>query len=436
MDRDAQPLFPNAPAGDGLDLSFELDDDPAIAALATTALHAGRVPDPVTGAILPPIYQTTTYVQKKVGEHLGYTYSRTANPTVTALEKRLAALEGGAHALCFSTGLAATVGLALGLLRAGDRVVLSAVVYGGTYRLFRDLLSRFGVVTDTVDSSDEGALAAALATPAKLLLIESPANPTLRLTDIARAAELGHAAGGVVVVDNTLLTPVLQRPLELGADIVLHSTTKFIEGHNATVGGALILNDAALAEKLGWTRNAIGAIQSPWNAWLTLQGVKTLPLRIARHGANALTVARFLAGHPQVVRLLYPGLASFPQAELARRQQRGGGALLAFEVAGGAVAGARLMSALRICSLAENLGAAETLVTHPVSMTHAAVPPAERAAAGITDGLVRLSVGLEDPQDLIADLAQALAACAAEPQETSVAGGETSARAVVVESTP
>ncbi|HEV8629937.1 MAG TPA: PLP-dependent transferase [Thermoanaerobaculia bacterium] len=439
MDRDPQPLFATAApalADPGFDLSFELDADPAIAALATTALHAGRVPDPVTGALLPPIYQTTTFVQKKVGEHLGYTYSRSGNPTVSALERRLAALEGGAHALCFSTGLAATVALALGLLRAGDRVVLSAVVYGGTYRLFRDLLAGFGVVTDTVDSSDNEALARTLATPARLLLVESPANPTLRLTDLARAAELGHAAGAVVVVDNTLLTPVLQRPLELGADIVLHSTTKFIEGHNATVGGALILDDAALAERLGWTRNAIGAIQSPWNAWLTLQGVKTLPLRITRHGANALTVARFLAGHPQVVRLLYPGLASFPQAELARRQQRGGGALIAFEVEGGAAAGARLMAALRLCSLAENLGAAETLVTHPVSMTHAAVPQAEREAAGITDGLVRLSVGLEDPQDLIADLAQALAACAFEPAPSDALATGEPARSAAVGSEP
>jgi cystathionine beta-lyase/cystathionine gamma-synthase len=377
--------------------------------LATTALHAGRVPDPTTGALLPPIYQTTTFVQQRVGEHLGYTYSRSGNPTVSALERRLAALEGGAFALCFSTGLAATTALALGLLRAGDRVVLSAVVYGGTWRLFTDLLAGLGVVTDAVDTGDDEALARALSTPARLLFVETPANPTLRLTDLALATRLGRVAGAVVAVDNTLLTPVLQRPLELGADVVLHSTTKFIDGHNATVGGALIVDDAALAERLAWTRNAIGAIQSPWNAWLTLQGVKTLPLRMERHCANALTVARFLAGHPAVTRICYPGLDDFPQAALARRQQRSGGALIAFEVSGGAPAGARLMAALRVCSLAENLGAAETLVTHPATMTHAAVPAERRAAAGITDGLVRLSVGLEDPQDLVADLAQALA---------------------------
>ena len=380
------------------------------ASLDTLALHAGRVPDPTTGALLPPIYQTTTYVQARVGEHLGYTYSRTANPTVTALERRLAALEGGEHALAFSTGLAATAALALGLLRAGDRVVLSAVVYGGTYRLFADLLAGFGVVTESVDTGDGEALARALATPARLLFVESPANPTLRLTDLALAARLGREAGAVVVVDNTLLTPALQRPLQLGADVVLHSTTKYIEGHNATVGGALVTSDAALAERLGWTRNAIGAIQSPWNAWLTLQGVKTLPLRMRRHCENALAVARFLAAHPRVRWIAYPGLETFPQAGLARRQQGAGGALVAFEVEGGAEAGARLMAALRLWSLAENLGAAESLVTHPASMTHAAVPREAREAAGIGDGLVRLSVGLEEPGDLIADLAQALEA--------------------------
>jgi cystathionine beta-lyase/cystathionine gamma-synthase len=399
----AAPPIERAPVA-----AWEADRELDLPPLATVALHAGREPDPATGALLPPIYQTTTYVQRRVGEHRGYTYSRTANPTVTALERRLAALEGGEHALAFSTGLAATTALGLGLLRAGDRVVLSAVVYGGTYRLLTDLLAGFGVATDTVDSGDAEALAHALSTPARLLLVESPANPTLRLTDLALAARLGHAAGAVVVVDNTLLTPVLQRPLALGADVVLHSTTKYIEGHNATVGGALVTSDPALAERLSWTRNAIGTIQSPWNAWLTLQGAKTLPLRMRRHCDNALAVARFLATHPRVQWLSYPGLASFPQAELARRQQGAGGAMIAFEVEGGGGAGVDLLSALRLWSLAENLGAAESLVTHPASMTHAAVPAAARAASGITEGLVRLSVGLEEPADLIADLAQAL----------------------------
>jgi cystathionine beta-lyase/cystathionine gamma-synthase len=242
------------------------------------------------------------------------------------------------------------------------------------------------------------------------VFVETPANPTLKLTDIEVVAQLAHDAGAVVVVDNTLLTPVLQRPLDLGADIVLHSTTKFIEGHNATLGGALITRDAGLHEKMTFLRNAIGAIQSPFNAWLTLQGVKTLPLRMERHSANALRVARFLESHPRVTRILYPGLESFPQYELARRQQGSGGALMAFEVEGGTEAGVRVMNGVRLCALAENLGAAETLVTHPASMTHAAVPVEQRLATGITDGLIRISVGLENPDDIIADLRRALEA--------------------------
>jgi cystathionine beta-lyase/cystathionine gamma-synthase len=386
-------------------IALDVETDPSF---ATLALHAGAEPDPTTGAILTPIYQSTTYVQEAVGVHKGYTYSRSGNPTVTALERRLAALEGADHATCYSTGLAATTALALALLQAGDRAVLSDVVYGGTVRLFQQILSRFGVEAEFVDTADPIALETALRRPARLLFIETPANPTLKLTDIELAADLGHAAGAVVVVDNTLLTPVLQRPLDLGADVALHSTTKFIEGHNATVGGALITRDAALQERFAFLRNAIGAIQSPFNAWLTLQGVKTLPLRMERHAENALRVARFLEGHPRVTRILYPGLDSFPQRELARRQQRSGGALLAFEVEGGTEAGARVMNSVRLCSLAENLGAAETLVTHPASMTHAAVPVEQRLATGITDGLIRISVGLENPDDLIADLQQAL----------------------------
>lgn len=386
------------------------DVQPAAPAIDTQALHAGAIPDPTTGAILVPVYQSTTYVCEAVGKNKGYSYSRTGNPTVTALEVRLAALERAAYGTCYSTGLAATTVVALALLSAGDRAVLSDVTYGGTVRLFQQVLSRFGVEAEFVDTADLAALEAALSRPAKLLFLETPANPTLKLTDIAAASRLGHAAGAVVVVDNTLLSPALQQPLLLGADVVLQSTTKFIDGHNATVGGALLTNDAALHEKFGWHRNATGTIQSPWNAWLTLQGVKTLPLRMERHSRNALAVATFLEQHPRVTTLHYPGLPSFPQYELAVRQQQSGGALLAFEVEGGTEAGIRVMNALRLCSLAENLGAAETLVTHPASMTHAAVPAEQRAKTGITDGLVRLSVGLENPDDLIADLAQALAA--------------------------
>lgn len=380
--------------------------------LATAALHAGAEPDPTTGAIVPPIYQTTTYRQTAVGQDKGYTYSRSGNPTVTALEKRLAALEGAEYATCYGTGLAATTTLCLALLQAGERVILGQAIYGGTVRLVRQVLSRFGVTADFVDTSDLSALAAALQQgPTRFVFIETPANPTLRLTDIAAAAQLAHAHGALLVVDNTLLTPALQRPLDLGADVVLHSTTKFIEGHNATVGGALVVSDAELHEKFAFTRNASGAIQAAFPAWLTLQGVKTLPVRIAQHCANALEIATWLAQQPQITRLYYPGLPSFPQYELACRQQKAGGALIALEVAGGTEAGLQLMNAVKLCALAENLGSAETLITHPASMTHAAVPTAQRVAAGITDGLVRLSVGLENPADIIADLAQALPSC-------------------------
>lgn len=374
----------------------------------TLALHAGTAPDPVTGALLTPIYQTTTFTQDAVGTHKGFTYSRAGNPTVAALERRLAALEGAPFATCYATGQAATTALCLALLKAGDRVVVSQAVYGGTVRLLRQVLAPFGVNAEFIDTSDADALARALREPAQFVFIETPANPTLKLTDIQLAARLAHASGALLVVDNTLLTPALQRPFDLDADVVLHSTTKFIEGHNATVGGALVTRDAELHERFAFTRTATGVIQSPFNAWLTLQGVKTLSLRMAQHSENALRIARFLEAHPRVASLAYPGLASFPQFELARRQQKTGGALIAFEVEGGEEAGIRLMNSVQVCSLAENLGAAETLITHPVSMTHGSVPPEQRAAAGITDGLVRLSVGLEHPEDVIADLEQAL----------------------------
>lgn len=374
----------------------------------TLALHAGARPDPTTGAMLTPIYQTTTYRQERVGRDKGFTYSRSGNPTVSALEQRLAALEGAEFCTCFATGLAATTALSLALLRSGDRVVVSQAVYGGTVRLFQQVLAAFGVVAEFIDTSDEQAVSTALRDPCKFIFVETPANPTLILTDIQLCARLAHAAETLLVVDNTLLTPALQRPLDLGADVVLHSTTKFIEGHNATVGGAVITREAGLHEKFAFVRNAIGAIQSPFPAWLTLQGVKTLPLRMAQHSENALHIARFLQSHDRIASVAYPGLESFPQFSLAQRQQTAGGALIAFEVKGGVEAGIRLMNSVRLCALAENLGAAETIITHPASMTHADVPPSQRQAAAITDGLVRLSVGLESPIDLIRDLAQAL----------------------------
>ena len=376
--------------------------------IETLALHAGTQPDPTTGAILTPIYQTTTYRQEAVGVDKGFTYSRAGNPTVAALERRLAALEGAEFATCFSSGLSATTALFLSLLKAGDRVVASEVCYGGTVRLLQQIFSSFGVQADFIDTSNEEAFKEALREPAKLVFIETPANPTLRLTDISLAAKLAHDADAVLIVDNTLLTPALQKPLDLGADVSLHSTTKFIDGHNATVGGALITRNKELHERFDLIRKSTGTIQAPFDAWLTLQGVKTLPLRIRQHSENALKVARFLEDHPRVTTLYYPGLESFPQHELATLQQASGGALIAFEVEGGTEAGIKLMNSVRLCSLAENLGSAETLITHPASMTHAAVPIEQREAAGITDGLVRLSVGLENPEDLIADLDQAL----------------------------
>jgi cystathionine beta-lyase/cystathionine gamma-synthase len=374
----------------------------------TVALHAGTSADPVTGAMVTPIYQTTSYRQEAVGKNKGFKYSRSENPTVSALERRLAAIESAEFATCYSSGLSATNALFLALLKSGDRVVSSQAVYGGTVRLLRQTLAPFGVEAEFVDTADANAFAKALRTPTGIVFIETPANPTLKLTDIELASRLAKKAGALLVVDNTLLTPALQRPLELGADIVLHSTTKFIEGHNATVGGALITRRADLHERFLFTRNTIGAIQSPFAAWLTLQGVKTLPLRMARHCENAWRVARFLETHPRVIELAYPGLESFSQFELAQRQQSAGGALIAFEVEGGVNAGVHLMNSVRLCALAENLGAAETIITHPASMTHGSVPPEQRAAAGITDGLVRLSVGLENSDDIIADLERAL----------------------------
>ncbi|MCA8981598.1 MAG: PLP-dependent transferase [Planctomycetes bacterium] len=379
-------------------------------AFATRSIHGGPGPDPTTGAILTPIHQSTTYVQEEVGRHKGFTYSRDTNPTVAALERALGSLEGTPPAVCTATGMAATSVLCLATLEAGDRVVLGEVVYGGTFRLLAEILSRFDVRVDRVDSSDPNALRAALREPARLVIVESPANPTLGLCDLAAAAEAAHAGGALLVVDNTFMTPALQSPLEFGADVVLYSTTKSIEGHNATLGGALLSRDSDLLECFRSVRKTLGAPQSPFEAWLTLRGLKTLELRMARHSSSALQVARYLAKHPSVARVANPFLEDFPQRELARRQQRDGGGMIALELEGGTPAVLEFLRSTRLFSLAENLGAAESLVTHPATMTHGSVPPAERERLGLGDGLVRLSVGLEDPNDLIADLARALAA--------------------------
>ncbi len=386
--------------------------------LETLAIHGGLTPDPTTGAILTPIYQSTTFVQEAVGQDKGYTYSRSANPTVSALERNLGALEAALPAACFATGMAAISALFLGLLSRDDHVVCGDVVYGGTVRLLRQVLKRFGLQASFVDTSDPKAVREAIRPTTRLVLIETPGNPTLKLTDIRQVAQIAHAAGAWLAVDNTFLTAALQRPLDLGADIAVYSTTKYIEGHNATVGGAVLTRDRVILDQIKFVQNAIGFGQSPFEAWLTLRGVKTLPLRLAQHSSNAFTVARFLENHPRVSRVAYPGLASFPQHELACRQQSDFGGLLAFEVVGGTEAGIRLLNSVKLCSLAENLGAVETLITHPASMTHADVARQDRERAGISDGLVRLSVGLENPQQIIDDLRQALAATTpALPQE-------------------
>jgi cystathionine beta-lyase/cystathionine gamma-synthase len=377
---------------------------------STTAVRGGLRPDPATGAVLTPIYQSTTYHQQAVGVHKGFTYSRAANPTVSALEEALGALENTPPAVCFATGTAAISALFLAVLKAGDHVVVSDVVYGGTVRLFQQILTNFNVEATFVDTSDRAAVAKSIQPNTKLVFIETPANPTLKLTDIAAIAKVAHDAGVRLAVDNTFLTPVLQRPLDLGADITLLSTTKYIEGHNSTVGGSIAARDEALIERLRVVRKTLGCIQSPQESWLTLRGLKTLPLRLQQHSANAQKVAEWLEQHPKIARVHFPGLESSPQHDLAQKQQALPGGMLAFELKGGAEAGIQLMNTVRLCLLAENLGAVETLITHPVSMTHSDVPVEIRERTGITDGLVRLSVGLENPADIIADLDAALAA--------------------------
>jgi cystathionine beta-lyase/cystathionine gamma-synthase len=377
---------------------------------STRQIHSGVEPDPVTGAILTPIYQTTTYAQESVDRYLakGYSYSRSANPTVRALERKLADLEGGHDCVCFGTGMAAINGLYLAYLNAGDHAIVSDVVYGGTYRLSTKVYARFGVEFSFVDTSDAGNVSAAIRKNTRLILTETPANPTLKLTDLAAVSAVARRHKITHAVDNTFLTPYFQRPLELGADIVVHSTTKYFDGHNATVGGAIVASTAEQDEKVRFVMNASGMIMSPQVAWLTLQGCKTLSVRMDRQSANALEIARFLAGHPKVARVCYPGLADFPQHALAKRQASGFGAMLWFEVRGGSRAGKALMDSIRLWTLAENLGSVESLITHPVTMTHADVEPAERQRVGITDGLVRASVGLEDAEDLIEALREAL----------------------------
>ena len=376
----------------------------------TKQVHEGVTPDPTTGAILTPIHQSTTFVQESVDAYMakGYSYSRGGNPTVRALEEKLSALEGGVDTTAHASGMAASVAVFLALLEAGDHIVVADVVYGGTYRFVDRFLTKFGVEVSFVDASDIDAVTAAITPSTKLVFTESPANPTLKVTDLAAVSAVAQEAGILHVTDNTFLTPYFQRPFELGADVIIHSTTKFLEGHNATLGGAVVVNDAELAHQIAFARLSAGLVMSPFVAWLTLQGIKTLSERMDRQSESALAIAEFLSRHDKVDYVTYPGLPSHPQHELSSKQATGYGAIVCFEVEGGLDAGRRLMDAVELWSLAENLGSVESLITHPVTMTHAAVPSGLRIACGITDGLVRLSVGLEDVEDLIDALDRAL----------------------------
>ena len=374
----------------------------------TKAVHAGQEPDPTTGAIMTPVYMTSTYVQSSPGVHKGYEYSRTHNPTRTALEGNLAALEGGKHGLCFASGLAAE-NTVLDLLQSGDHVVAGNDLYGGTYRLMRKVFEKFGVSFSFVDTTDAQRAADAWQPNTKLLWIETPSNPLLRITDIAACTSIAKAKGGLSVVDNTFATPCLQQPLSLGADIVLHSVTKYLGGHSDVVGGALVTNDDGLAERLRFFQNSVGGTPGPMDSFLVLRGTKTLHLRMERHCANASRIATWLEAHPAVTKVFYPGLASHPQHALAAKQMCGSGGMVSFEVRGGLEASRKVAERVRLFALAESLGGVESLLDHPAIMTHASIPAAERHAAGLADGLLRLSVGIEDVEDQLEDLTTALA---------------------------
>ncbi|MGH7700233.1 MAG: cystathionine gamma-synthase [Gemmatimonadales bacterium] len=375
--------------------------------LGTRAVHAGQVPDPLAGAVMPPIYQTSTYVQDGLGRHKGYEYARTRNPTREALERNVAALEGGRHGFAFASGLAA-LDAAMKLLSAGDHVVSGENVYGGTHRQMTHIWARLGLTFTFVDGGDTAAVAAAVTPRTRMVYAESPTNPMLRLCDLAATGEIARRANALFVVDNTFATPVFQRPLELGADVVLHSTTKYLNGHSDMVGGMLVLNDDALAERIGFVQNSSGAVPGPFDCWLCLRGIRTLALRMRQHDAGGRRLAEWLARHPRVRQVYYPGLPSHPQHELACRQMQGFGGMIAIEL-GDAAYARRVVERTKLFSLAESLGGVESLIGHPASMTHASVPPDMRRRMGLSDSLVRLSVGIEDAEDLIADLEQALA---------------------------
>jgi len=380
---------------------------PSHARFSTVCIHAGQEPDPSTGAIITPIFQTATYAQEEVGKHKGFEYARTQNPTRAAVEANLAAIEGGRAAFAFASGMSAINAIAA-RLASGDHVIVTDNTYGGTFRLFDKVLRRYGLTFSYVDTSDLGATERAFAPQTKLVFVETPTNPVMRITDLSAVAKMAHSRGASLVVDNTFASPCLQRPLAFGADLVVHSTTKYLNGHSDSVGGVVVANRDEDIEWLRFIQNAAGAILSPFDSWLVLRGTKTLPLRMAQHSANGMALATFLASHARVTRVLYPGLPSHPQHDLARRQMPNGwGGMLSFEVGSPDEARA-VLNRFKLMTLAESLGGVETLVCHPATMTHASVPPERRAAIGLSDSLVRISAGIEDIEDLKEDLAQAL----------------------------
>ena len=380
--------------------------------IATDAIHAGQQPDPTNGAIMTPIYATSTYVQTVQDGELGevrFDYARTINPTRLALEANIAALEGGRFGRAFASGMSA-IDCVLRTLSAGDHVICGSNVYGGTYRLFERVLSRQGLTISHVDTSDLSAVESALRPNTRLIHVETPTNPMMILTDIAAMSALARAAKALLVVDNTFMSPVLQRPLALGADVVVHSTTKFLNGHSDCVGGVAVCNDEELDRQLGFLQNSVGAVMSPFDAWLVLRGTKTLVVRMKQHELSGRAVAAWLAAHRKVRRVFYAGLPDHPQRALAERQMSGFGAVISFEIADDVATVRRFLRKLRLCSVAESLGGVETLISHPASMTHGSIPEERRKLLGISPGLVRISVGLEDIEDLLADLDQALQA--------------------------
>lgn len=378
------------------------------ARFSTICIHAGQEPDPATGAIITPIYQTSTYVQEGLGQHKGHEYARTTNPTRAAVEGNIAAIEGGKAGFGFASGMAA-IGAVATLLESGDHVIVTDNTYGGTYRLFERVLRRYGLTFSYVDTGDEAAVQAAITPQTKMLFVETPTNPVLSLSDLAKLAEITRPKNIRLVVDNTFASPYVQRPLALGADIVLHSTTKYLNGHSDSIGGIVVADRDDDVEWLRFVQNAEGAILSPMDSWLVLRGTKTLSVRMKAHNANGLALAEYLAGHPKVQKVHYPGLTTHPQHELAKRQMNGFGGMISFET--GSLENARtVLGGVRLMALAESLGGVESLISHPATMTHASVPTDRRVALGITDGLVRISAGIEDIDDLKADLDQALAA--------------------------